>query len=153
MQKYSEWSYAILENNENAQEFYNGLSAFTGKSFRFPDELKSVIFLSFRLKNVEELHQASFIAKYITGLKRVVQNAAGNPEVNNVEDIKKDLMQNFEKLISTLQDIVKDDGAVRELFASRFLEMNPDAFMNLNGFIEDLALLKVYFNSLKRIEE
>ncbi len=137
-----------MEQKNSAEEFIAGLLVNSLRKLNFQTDIESLIVSAFEQHMVEELHEASFTAKYIAGLKRVMQAGAGNPEVNNMTDIQADVMKSFEKLIAILRDI---QGDIK--FAEKFLEQTERAFANLTGLIDDLAQVKVYFNLLRRIRE
>jgi len=137
-----------MEYKKSADEFIAGLLANSTHKFHFQSDIEALIVYAFKQQKVEELHEASFTAKYIAGLKRVMQAGAGNPEVHNMSSIQADVMNSFGKLISMLDGLQPD-----ELFKKKFLEQTEKAFGNLNGLIDDLSQVKVYFNLLRRIKE
>jgi GTP-sensing pleiotropic transcriptional regulator CodY len=137
-----------MEQQNSAQEFIAGLLANSTRKYNFQLDIEALTFSAFEQRKVEALHEASFTAKYIAGLKRVMQTGAGNPEVQNMQVIQSDIMSSFQQLIALLRGI--DTG---EQFGKKFLEQTEESFTNLNGLIEDLAQVKVYFNLLRRTVE
>lgn len=135
-----------MEQQNPAEEFIAGLLANSTRKYNFQMDIEALTISAFEQHKVEELHEASFTAKYITGLKRVLQTGAGNPEVQNLQAIQSDIMSSFQQLITLLRGINTD-----EQFEKKFLEQTEDSFTNLNGLIEDLAQVKVYFNLLRRV--
>lgn len=134
-----------MEQQNSAEEFIAGLLANSTRKYNFQTDIESLTVSAFEQHKVEELHEASFTAKYIAGLKRVLQTGAGNPEVQNLQTIQSDIMSSFQKLIAILRGINTD-----EQFGEKFLEQTEEAFSNLNGLIDDLSQMKVYFNLLRR---
>jgi hypothetical protein len=137
-----------MEQQNSAEEFIAGLLANSSHHFNFWNDIEALVVTAFQRRGIEELHEASFTAKYIAGLKRVLQTGSGNPEVKNLDVIQSDVMSGFEKLISILRGISPD-----EQFEIKFLEMTGESFAHLNGLIDDLAQVKVYFNLLRRTAE
>jgi len=137
-----------MDTNESAIEFIEGLSLSCNKALNFQTDVDFLIYASFQEHKVENLHNAAFTAKYISGLKRVMQAGAGNPEIHNMAAVESDVMENFLKLISILRDIVPG-----EEFDAKFLNQTEESFSNLQGLVEDLSQVKVYFNLLKRVAE
>jgi hypothetical protein len=135
-----------MEQQNSVEEFITGLLANSARKYNFQPDIETLIVYAFEQHKVEELHEASFSAKYIAGLKRVLQTGAGNPEVQNLQAIQSDIMSSFQQLIALLRGINTD-----EQFEKKFLEQTEDSFTNLNGLIEDLAQVKVYFNLLRRV--
>ena len=76
-----------------------------------------------------------------------MQAGAGNPEIHNMAAVESDVMENFLKLISVLSDIVPG-----EEFEAKFLNQTEESFSNLQGLVEDLSQVKVYFNLLRRVD-
>jgi hypothetical protein len=135
-----------MEQQNSAEEFIAGLLANSTHTFNFQSDIESLIISAFEQHKVEDLHDASFTAKYIAGLKRVMQAGAENPEIQNASVIQSDVMSSFEKLTVLLRGISPDEN-----FAAKFLEQTGESFTNLNGLIDDLAQVKVYFNLLRRV--
>ena len=135
-----------MEQQNSAEEFIAGLLANSTHKFNFQSDIEAITISAFAQHKVEDLHEASFTAKYIAGLKRVLQAGTENPEIQNTNLIQADVMSSFQKLIVLLRGISPDDA-----FAAKFLEQTGEAFANLNGLIDDLAQVKVYFNLLRRV--
>ena len=94
-----------------------------------------------KAENIELFNSLIFTAKYVRGLKRVVGKGASLPEVNNLEDVKKDLSENFISVIEILKEFNKTmPDKKKEKFKDDYLKMNPDCLANLNNLLEDLEI-------------
>jgi hypothetical protein len=136
-----------MEQQNSAEEFIAGLLANSSHKFNFLSDIEALVASSFKGRNAEILHEAAFTAKYIAGLKRVLQSGTDNPEVRNIAVIQADVASSLEKLISILRGISPDAQ-----FEKKFLEQTRESFANLNGLIDDLSQLKAYFNLLRRVD-
>ena len=102
-------------------------------------------------ENSESLSSLIFIAKYVRGLRRVLEKGANLPDVNNLEDIKKDLSENIISLLDILKEYNKSmPNKKKEKFEKDYLKMSPYCITNLNSLLEGLEWTKIYLNDLKR---
>ncbi|HED06542.1 MAG TPA: hypothetical protein ENI57_00305, partial [Ignavibacteria bacterium] len=53
-----------------------------------------------KAEKLESFNNLLFTAKYVQGLKRVLEKGASLPDVNNLEDIKKDLSENIMTVVN-----------------------------------------------------
>jgi hypothetical protein len=104
-----------------------------------------------KTENLESFNNLLFTTKYVQGLKRVLDKGASLPDVNNLDDVKKDLSENFISVIEILKVFNKtmpDEN--KEKFKYDYLKMNQDCLSNLNCLLEGLEWTKIYLNDLKR---
>ncbi|MBI5726722.1 MAG: hypothetical protein HY965_02645 [Ignavibacteriales bacterium] len=138
---------------DSAKEFFNGFEENSGRILLFHGEMLALIEHGYEKHKLEALHDITFSAKSINGMKRAVQNAVTNPEVKNADALKKDLSLEIGKLMERLGAYIADtDESFGVHFTSGFLEMNPQSFINLTNLLSDLEQLKIYFNRLKQSE-
>ena len=87
----------------------------------------------------------------MNGLFRVLRNSANIPEVENVDQIKKDLSENMEKVISQLKEITLATNEMnKKFFEDNYLQLSQTSMQNLQQLVEDLDIIKKYLNHLKR---
>lgn len=104
-----------------------------------------------KAENLKSFNNLIFTAKYVQGLKRVLGKGASLPDVNNLEDIKKDLSENLISVMEILKEFntsMPEDK--REGFQNKYLNMNHECLTNLNNLLECLEWTKIYLNDLKR---
>jgi hypothetical protein len=132
--------------NKNENEFIASLIQFSENKIQHADDIKYLYKKALDKNAVDEFEKTAFTAKYINGLKRVMTSGIGNPEISNIDQIKKDLADNYEKVISEIKNLCGDD----EAFRKKFLELDRESFANLNSLLADLDWVKIYLNELKR---
>lgn len=136
-----------------AAEFFAGFEENSGKILLFRQEMLSLVEHSFTERKLKDLHDITFTAKYINGIKRAINSAANNPEIKNADDLKKDLSIQVGKLIEQLKlHIAETDEEFQAHIKETFLDMNPQAFINLTNLLSDLEQLKIYFNRLRQVQ-
>lgn len=138
-----------MNDNINIEEFFTGLTAFSHGKLLESEGLKIIISSAFRNGLMEELNDLVFNAKYVTGLFRVLSSAVNNPEIKNIDDIKKDLAINVEKCTVQIQSLIKGAEEKGEL-EKKYFELTKESFSNFKNLLSDLAWAKMYTNDLKR---
>ncbi len=101
-------------------------------------------------ENYDSFNNLLFTAKYVQGLKRVLEKGASLPDVNNLEDIKKDLSENIMTVVNILKELnssMPDEKKV--IFENDYLKMEPGCLSNLNNLLTGLEKTKIYLNDLK----
>ncbi len=104
-----------------------------------------------KAENFKSFNDLIFTAKYVQGLKRVIDKGASMTDVNNLEDVKKDLSENLVSLVDILKEYntsMPDEN--KEKFEYDYLKMNSDCLSNLNNLLKGLEWTKIYLNDLKR---
>jgi hypothetical protein len=97
-----------------------------------------------------EFEELAFTAKYIEGLKRVLQKGSEFQEIENLDYVKKDLTKNMEEIIEQFKIILnKSSLETREYFNETYFNLTPQCFENLNELLSDLEWIKKYLNFKK----
>ncbi len=130
---------------------FDEVENFTGKLFNRKDDLK-IILETFNLDDkIEDFEKLAFTGKYINGLFRVLKSSVKIPEVESVDQIKKDLSENVEKMIFHLREIsFKMNEENRKKIDANYLQLSQYSLQNLQQLVEDLDNIKKYLNHLKR---
>jgi len=133
------------------QDFLNKVEEFTTNPLQKKEVVKKIVDAVLQNEKEEDFEKLIFIAKYISGMMRVLKSAQGIPEVNSIEHVKNDLNENMKKGIELLQDIVSsnNDGE-REYFKKNYFTLSQQNFTNLAQLFSDLESVKKYLNYLKR---
>jgi len=115
------------------------------------DDLRILIEVCNTNNKAKLFEDLSFTAKYILGLQRVLKKGVINPEINNLEKIKKDYSDNIIKVIEQIKELITlTPGKTKERFDKTYIELSQQGLSNLNELLEDLEWTKMYFNSKKR---
>lgn len=130
---------------------FDEVENFTGKLFNRKDDLK-IILETFNLDDkIEDFEKLAFTGKDINGLFRVLKSSVKIPEVESVDQIKKDLSENVEKMIFHLREIsFKMNEENRKKIDANYLQLSQYSLQNLQQLVEDLDNIKKYLNHLKR---
>jgi hypothetical protein len=137
--------------NKLPPNFLDEVENFSGKSLSKKDDLKLVLETCNSDEKFKEFEDLAFTGKYVNGLFRVLQNSVKIPEVENIDQIKKDLSENMEKVISQLKDITSYMNEKNKmLIEENYLKLSQSSLQNLQHFVEDLDNIKKYLNFLKR---
>lgn len=137
--------------NKLPQNFLDDVEKFSGKSLNKKDDLMLILEACNSNKKLKEFEDLSFTGKYVNGLFRVIQNSVKIPEVENVDQIKKDLSENMEKVISQLKAIALTmNEKNKTLIEENYLQLSQNSLQNLQQLVEDLDFIKKYLNFLKR---
>jgi len=138
-------------NNLNPAEFVDAVEKFSGEKLKRKAELLRVYEEAVKNDNMELFDDTIFTAKYVQGLLRVVKNGTQNPEVQNLESIKKDFSENMNKVVSQLKEILTTaDEELKSHFDKTYFELSQEGFLNLAELLNDLEWTKMYLNDLKR---
>ena len=131
--------------------FLDNVEEFSGKSLNKKSDLDILIRLCDTEEKVKNFENLSFTGKYVNGLFKVLQNSSKNPEVENVDQIKKDFAENMEKVISQLKDITSEtNDADKQIFEENYFKLSQTTMQNLQQLVEDLDSIKKYLNYKKR---
>ena len=134
--------------SKNTKKLLSEIQNHSGNKFKFPDELGFIIELSTYPGNSKIFDEIIFTGKYLNGLKSILLKESGSEE--SKQKIFIEFGSNLELLIRDLTSILKSQkNKLSELFNKKFLDNNSESLVNLTGMIEDLALVKNYFNDLR----
>lgn len=93
-----------------------------------------------------------FTAKYVQGLMRAVKSGTNNPDISNMEQIKKDFSDNVKKIVEQIRKIIASSGEdMKSHFENTYFEMSQQGFLNLSEILNDLEWSKMYMNEKKRV--
>jgi hypothetical protein len=137
--------------NKLPPNFLDEVEKFSGKSLSKKDDLILVLEACNSNGKFKEFEDFAFTGKYVNGLFRVLQNSVKIPEVENIDQIKKDLSENMEKVISQLKEITfYMNEKNKMLIEENYLKLSQNSLQNLQHLVEDLDIIKKYLNFLKR---
>jgi hypothetical protein len=135
----------------NTGNFIAKIDSFSEQKLKRKSDLKTIIEICFKNQKPELLEDLSFTAKYIKGLERVLKKGNMNPEISNIEQIKQDYMNNINKSVEQLREIIGfTDAGTKDYFEEKYLKLTQEGFKNLSELYEDLEWTKMYFNNQKR---
>lgn len=137
---------SILENN-----FLDQVEKFVEKKLHRKKDLYLIIEKHFQNKGIDELEDLAFTGKYVNGLFRVLQSSNNLTDFKNFDQVKKDLNDNIEKVISRLREItliLNENDKAR--IDRNYLELTKESLQNIRQLVEDLDHIKKYLNYLKR---
>lgn len=140
-----------MEKYSNPADFINEAEKFSKSSFNKKAELIRIYEEAVNLKNEKTFEELAFTAKYLRGLMRVMQKGSENPEVNSIENIKKDFSANIKKAVDQIKILISNsDENLKNHFEQNFFEMSQQGLTNLNELFADLEWIKIYLNHQKR---
>jgi hypothetical protein len=114
------------------------------------DDVFLLLNSSFEGDKKEIFAELAFTGKYITGLTNVLSKGQNIPEVENLDNVKKDLSDNFESFIGKLKEIVSQENEkIKKHFEDEYFILNPQSFNNLKMLVADFEKIKIYLNHLK----
>lgn len=133
------------------ESLLEAVEKFSNKKFIDKRNLLLVFIEGLKDKKQESFERLIFTSKYVLGLKRVLEKGAGIPDVNNLQDVKKDLSENMISVVDILKEFNSSMPEVsRHQFEEEYLKMTPDCLSNLYQLLEGLEWTKMYLNDLKR---
>jgi hypothetical protein len=134
--------------SENSKNLLSKVQVHSGNKLKYLVELEYVFDLSGYPKDSAILDKIIFTGKYLTGLKTIFSKEI--IEEISKQNILSEFGANIELLIFSLSELLKSrEDEIVMSFRKKFLDNTSDSLKNLNGFIEDLASVKNYFNDLR----
>lgn len=132
--------------SENTTELLMEISSFGNKRINNLNDVGLLIEIGSGEKNLEPV---AFTAKYVTGLKTVMDQSTPISD-DARENIRKEFSENVSKLKDMLQEFLNnEDESVVYMFSQKYFQLNQESFAELLSLAEDLSLYKEYLNSLK----
>lgn len=133
-------------------DFLDSVESYTERKLHHKFFLQQLIDETTKYKLYDKFEDLAFTGKYVNGLLRAVKIGQSNPDITNLQMIKKDLMKNIEKVISLIKEITENLSAeqMNEINV-KFIELSREQFTNLTQLIDDLDQVKKYLNHHKRI--
>lgn len=139
------------DNSILAAQFVDEVEKFSRSKLNRKIELLRIYEEALKLNEEKEFEQLAFTAKYLCGLLRVVKTGQLNPEVKNIERVKKDFSDNMDKVIELIRKIIAGvDEELKEHFETTFFKLSQESLINLNELLLDLEWVKMYLNEIKR---
>ena len=136
---------------KNSRELLKRVDEFSNFKLKRRDDLQIIFTEGVKEENNRLFEDLVFTAKYVQGLMKVMKMGQENSEVKSLEHVKIDLAKNMEKVVNQIREILSGSSqSDKNYIEDNFLQMNPDAFKNLNELLSDLDWTKKYLNHLKR---
>ncbi|NCQ16941.1 MAG: hypothetical protein COZ80_07220 [Ignavibacteria bacterium CG_4_8_14_3_um_filter_37_9] len=138
---------------ESPELFCDEVEKFSKMKLLVKSDLQTLVSTAFNSLQEELFFSIAFSAKYVRGLIRVLQQTETNPEIKNLEQLKKDLSENMEQITSNLKILLATEAEnVKDGFEEKYLFLTTEAFANFQNLLNDLEWVKIYQNHLKRIK-
>lgn len=133
------------------EEFLDSVEKFTERKFTQRSTLSQLIKIISRNNQFEKFNELIFTAKYTNGLYRSIKLSQSNPQITNLDKIKKDFSENLEKVISLIKETIDKEISVSTTeIKQKYIEFGEVQLGNLILLIDDLDQIKKYLNYLKR---
>jgi hypothetical protein len=134
-----------------SDELLKGVEEFSGHQLLRKDDLLKIFRILIDNNLTSLLEDIVFTAKSVRSLMRVIKSGSNNPEVENLDQAKKDFTDNMNKFLSQLKEInAKAESSVKSHFENEYLEVNQKSFHNLNELLSDLDWTRKYLKDQKR---
>ncbi len=134
-----------------SKNFLDDVEQFANKELLKKNDITILLENYFKDRNIKEFEDFVFVGKYINGLFNVLQSANSISDFQNLEQVKKDLNDYVEKVISLLKEIsLSADDKQKAAIKNNYLDPTKESFDNIKQLVEDLDLIKKYINFLKR---
>ena len=136
---------------KDSRELLKAVDEFSNFKLQRRDDLQIIFTEGVKEENNKLFEDLVFTAKYVQGLMKVMKMGQENSEVKSLEHVKIDLTKNMEKVVEQIREIVSGSSqSDKDYIEKTFLQMNAEAFKNLNEILADLDWTKKYLNDLKR---
>lgn len=133
------------------EKFLDDVEKFNEKKFSQRQTLSTLIQLINRTNQFEKFSELIFLSKYVNGLYRSIKISQLNPQITNIESIKKDFIENLQKVSSLLNEIILiDKSGDAETIKFKYINLSETQLEDLLKLIEDFEKIKKYVNYLKR---
>lgn len=131
----------------------NDVEIFSDSILKRKSDIQIIIDESLSNNFEKDFEGLTFTAKYIQGLKRVLQKGADFQEIDSLDHVKKDLTENMEKVIGDIKELlIYSSEKNKKYFEENYLSLTANCFQNLNELLSDLEWIKKYLNYQKRSE-
>jgi len=137
--------------NSASEQIIQKLEGFSGKPLRYREDLKRVIDAAVNSGKITALSELAFYAKYTEGLLSIVRRKDKNVGEEQFEKIKNEFGLGMAKVKEILSDLLSAESEfIREIFDEKYLQPSRASLTTLSEFCEELSLLKILLNDLKR---
>jgi len=134
----------------NASEFVNEVEKFSKHPLNRKAEMIVIYEAAVDSNQLDVYRELCFTAKYLVGMIRVIKDGGTNPQVNNLDQVKKDFSENMTKAVVQIRQIISDSNeGQKRYFEEEFFAKTHSALTNLNELLADLEIAKLYLNYLK----
>jgi len=138
-------------NFQISSDFVNDVEKFTKAKLKRKAELIRIYEEALKNNNEKLFDDLAFTAKYVQGLMRVVKSGSVNPEIKNIDSIKKDFSDNMNKVVTKIREIISSaDEDLKTHFEQTYFELSQQGFINLAELLSDLERTKIYLNDSRR---
>jgi hypothetical protein len=143
---------AMEENySKNSREFVDNVEKFSHSKLLRKAALLRIFEEAVKSEKEQVFEDLTFTAKYVQGLLRVINKGKIDAEVNNLEDVKKDLSSIMNKAVGQIQEIISGaNDELKDYFKESFFTLSQESLLNLNELLHDLEWTKMYMNDFKR---
>lgn len=136
---------------QSPADFINEVEKFSGSKLNRKAELMLIVEEAEKNMKQKAFEDLIFTAKYIVGLMRITKTAAENPEIKNMDYMKKNFSANLQKVIKLLKEILSSSGdSAKTHFEQKYFLLNQEALFNMNELLSDLDCTGSYLNKYKR---
>lgn len=114
-------------------------------------DLEIILQACLQTNQAEKFEEFAFTGKYLQGLIRVLKKGAEITEIENLENVKRDLSDNMEMIIDQMRNILSNQAEeIKSRFEETYFTLNQVNLQNLNELLSDLEAVKKYINHIKR---
>lgn len=140
--------------NYLASEFVSAVEKFAKHPLNRKAEMIVLYEAAVDSNQIDIYRELCFTAKYLLGMIRVIKDGGTNPQVNNLDQVKKDFSENMNKAINQIQQITSGlNEQQKKYFEEELFTKSHSGLTNLNELLADLESAKLYMNYLKRERE
>jgi hypothetical protein len=134
-----------------SSDFVNDVEKFSKSKLNRKAELIRIYEEALKSDKEKLFDDLTFTAKYVQGLMRIVKSGSVNPDIKNIDSIKKDFTDNMNKVVSKIKEIISSaDENMKTHFEQTYFEMSQQGFVNLAELLADLEWTKMYLNDSRR---
>lgn len=134
-----------------SSDFINDVEKFSKDKLKRKAELIRIYEEALKYKNEKLFDDLAFTAKYVQGLMRVVKSGSINPDIKNIDSIKKDFTDNMNKVVLKIRELISSaDENLKIHFEQTYFELSQQGFVNLAELLSDLEWIKIYLNDSRR---
>jgi hypothetical protein len=136
---------------QNPPDFVNAVEKFSKSKLKRKAELLRIYEEALKFKKESLFEDLTFTAKYVRGLLRIIKSGKINPGSDNIDRIKEDFLDNMNKIVKMIKEILYGAGDDLNLhFDQTYFESSQEGFLNINELLSDMEWVKIYMNNEKR---
>lgn len=143
-----------MEYSNETIKIISGVEEISNNRLNFKEDLQRMIEISIQNNRTKFLDDLTFQAKYSQGLLKIIQNRDNKFEDEYYAKVRTEFTESMKKVRSDLEEILSvGSDFIKQIFSEKYLQMTQQSMINLNLLCNDLGILKIYFNDLKRTQE